>query len=55
VPGTPGPTVAGGRMGPPGGTKDPERASKAFGRRVREPRAGEGLSQDGLEHTSGST
>ena len=42
-------------MGPPGGTKDPERASKAFGRRVREPRAGEGLSQDGLEHTSGST
>jgi DNA-binding XRE family transcriptional regulator len=32
---------------------DPDRASKAFGRRVRELRAREGLSQDGLAHTSG--
>jgi DNA-binding XRE family transcriptional regulator len=33
--------------------EDPDRASKAFGRRVRELRAREGLSQDGLAHTSG--
>jgi DNA-binding XRE family transcriptional regulator len=32
---------------------DPDRTSKAFGQRVREPRAREGLSQDGLAHTSG--
>lgn len=32
---------------------DPDRASKAFGRRIRELRAREGLSQDGLAHTSG--
>lgn len=32
---------------------DPDRASRAFGRRVRELRAREGLSQDGLAHTSG--
>ncbi len=33
--------------------EDPDRASKAFGQRVRELRAREGLSQDGLAHTSG--
>jgi DNA-binding XRE family transcriptional regulator len=33
--------------------EDPDQASKAFGRRVRELRAREGLSQDGLAHTSG--
>jgi DNA-binding XRE family transcriptional regulator len=33
--------------------EDPDRASRAFGRRVRELRAREGLSQDGLAHTSG--
>jgi DNA-binding XRE family transcriptional regulator len=33
--------------------EDPDRASNAFGRRVRELRAREGLSQDGLAHTSG--
>jgi transcriptional regulator with XRE-family HTH domain len=32
---------------------DPDRASKAFGRRVRELRTREGLSQDGLAHSSG--
>lgn len=32
---------------------DPDRASEAFGQRVRELRAREGLSQDGLAHTSG--
>jgi transcriptional regulator with XRE-family HTH domain len=32
---------------------DPDAASKAFGQRVRELRAREGLSQDGLAHTSG--
>jgi transcriptional regulator with XRE-family HTH domain len=32
---------------------DPERASKAFGQRVRDLRAREGLSQDGLAHSSG--
>lgn len=33
--------------------RDPDRASRAFGQRVRELRAREGLSQDGLAHTSG--
>lgn len=33
--------------------EEPDRASKAFGRRVREVRTREGLSQDGLAHTSG--
>jgi transcriptional regulator with XRE-family HTH domain len=33
--------------------EDPDRASKAFGQRVRELRTREGLSQDGLAHTSG--
>lgn len=33
--------------------EDPDRASKAFGQRVRGLRAREGLSQDGLAHTSG--
>lgn len=33
--------------------EDPDRASKAFGQRVRDLRAREGLSQDGLAHTSG--
>jgi DNA-binding XRE family transcriptional regulator len=33
--------------------EDPDRASKALGQRVRELRAREGLSQDGLAHTSG--
>jgi DNA-binding XRE family transcriptional regulator len=33
--------------------EDPDRASKAFGQRIRELRAREGLSQDGLAHTSG--
>jgi DNA-binding XRE family transcriptional regulator len=33
--------------------EDPDRASRAFGRRVRELRTREGLSQDGLAHTSG--
>jgi DNA-binding XRE family transcriptional regulator len=33
--------------------EDPDRASKAFGQRVRELRAREGLSQDGLAHASG--
>ena len=32
---------------------DPDRASKAFGQRVRDLRAREGLSQDGLAHSSG--
>jgi transcriptional regulator with XRE-family HTH domain len=32
---------------------DSDRASKAFGQRVRDLRAREGLSQDGLAHTSG--
>jgi ribosome-binding protein aMBF1 (putative translation factor) len=33
--------------------EDPDRASKAFGQRVRNVRTREGLSQDGLAHTSG--
>lgn len=33
--------------------ENPDRASKAFGQRVRELRAREGLSQDGLAHSSG--
>jgi DNA-binding XRE family transcriptional regulator len=33
--------------------EDPDRASKAFGLRVRELRRREGLSQDGLAHASG--
>jgi transcriptional regulator with XRE-family HTH domain len=32
---------------------DPDRASVAFGDRMRELRAREGVSQDGLAHTSG--
>jgi len=32
---------------------DPERASIAFGDRMRELRAREGISQDGLAHSSG--
>jgi DNA-binding XRE family transcriptional regulator len=47
---------AGSRNAPPVAVpiyEDPDRASKAFGRRVRELRAREGLSQDGLAHTSG--
>lgn len=32
---------------------DPDAASKAFGQRVRKLRTREGLSQDGLAHTSG--
>jgi transcriptional regulator with XRE-family HTH domain len=32
---------------------DPDRASQAFGERMRELRAREGISQDGLAHSSG--
>jgi transcriptional regulator with XRE-family HTH domain len=32
---------------------DADRASQAFGERMRELRAREGISQDGLAHTSG--